>query len=47
MPEEIKHRVGETGFQLAKLCPILDLNAESSEITWNAIAIAQAKWLFW
>lgn len=41
-PEEIKHYLGESGFQPLRLCPFLDLNAEPSEKTWNVTAIAQA-----
>jgi SAM-dependent methyltransferase len=41
-PEEIKHYLEESGFQLLRLCPFLDLNAKPSEKTWNATTIAQA-----
>lgn len=41
-PEEIKHYLEESGFQLRKFCPFLDLNTQPSEKTWNVTAIAQA-----
>jgi len=41
-PEEIKHYLEESGFQLSRLCPFLDLNAKVSEKTWNVSAIAEA-----
>jgi len=41
-PEEIKHYLEESGFQLLRFCPFLDLNTQPSEKTWNVTAIAQA-----
>jgi SAM-dependent methyltransferase len=41
-PEEIKHYLEESGFQLLKLCPFLDLNAQPNEKTWNVTTIAEA-----
>jgi SAM-dependent methyltransferase len=41
-PEEIKHYLEESGFQLLRFCPFLDLNNQPSEKTWNVTAIAQA-----
>jgi len=40
-PEEIKHYLEESGFQLLRFCPFLDLNTQPSEKTWNVTAIAQ------
>jgi SAM-dependent methyltransferase len=40
-PEEIKHYLEESGFQLLKLCPFLNLDVEPNEKTWNVTAIAQ------
>ena len=42
-PEEIKHLLDESGFQLIKLCPFLDMNSEPNERTWNVTAIARLK----
>jgi SAM-dependent methyltransferase len=41
-PEEIKHYLEESSFQLLKLCPFLNLNGQPSEKTWHVTAIAQA-----
>jgi len=41
-PEEIKHYLEESGFQLLRFCPLLDLNAQPSEKTWNVTSIAYA-----
>jgi hypothetical protein len=41
-PEEIKHYLEESNFQLLKLCSFLDLNAEPTVKTWNVTAIAKA-----
>ena len=41
-PEEIRHYLEESSFQLLKLCPFLDLNSEPTVQTWNVTAIAKA-----
>lgn len=41
-PEEIKHYLEESNFQLIRFCPFLELDAQPSEKTWNVTAIAQA-----
>jgi len=38
----MKHYLEESGFQLLKLCPFLDLNNQPSENTWDVMAITQA-----
>lgn len=40
---EIKHYLDDAGFELLKLCPFMEFNAEPSDATWNVTAIAKKK----
>jgi len=40
-PQEIRHYLKESGFNLLKLCSFLELDADPSERVWNAAAISQ------
>jgi len=42
-PQEIKHYLEDTGFELLKICPFMDLNGKVDENVWNIVAIAKAK----
>jgi SAM-dependent methyltransferase len=41
-PEEIKHHLEKSNFQLIRFCPFLELDGTPNERTWNVAAIAQA-----
>lgn len=41
-PEEIRHYLEESGFELLKLCPFPELDADIKKDTWNVAAIARA-----
>ena len=41
-PQEITHYLDESGFQVLKICPFLDLNGKVDENVWNSALIAKA-----
>ena len=41
-PQEIIHYLEDSGFELLKICPFLDLNAKVDENNWNITVIAKA-----
>lgn len=41
-PQEIKHYLEDTGFEVLKICPFLDLNGKVDENIWNITVIARA-----
>lgn len=41
-PQEIKCFLSETGFELLKICPFLDLNGNVDETVWNIAVVAKA-----
>ena len=41
-PQEITHYLGDTGFEVLKICPFLDLNGRVDENVWNIAAIVKA-----
>lgn len=42
-PQEIAHYLEETGFELLKISPFLDLDGKADENAWNITVIARAK----
>ena len=40
-PQEIAHYLEETGFEVLRICPFLDLNGKVDENVWNATVIAK------
>jgi SAM-dependent methyltransferase len=40
-PQEIIHYLEDSGFELLKICPFLDLNAKIDENNWNITVIAK------
>ena len=42
-PQEIIHFLDETGFEVLKICPFLDLKGKVDENVWNIAVIARAK----
>lgn len=42
-PQEIKHYLEDTGFEVLNLCPFLDLNGKVDENIWNMCVIARAE----
>ena len=41
-PQEIKHFLEATGFEVLKICPFLDLNGKVNETVWNIAVVAKA-----
>jgi 2-polyprenyl-3-methyl-5-hydroxy-6-metoxy-1,4-benzoquinol methylase len=42
-PQEIAHYLDDTGFELLKFCPFLQLNGTVNENEWNVTAVARAR----
>lgn len=40
-PQEIKHLLSETGFEVLKICPFLDLAGRVDETVWNIAVVAK------
>lgn len=40
-PQEITHYLEESGFEVLKICPFLDLNGKVDESVWNIASIAK------
>jgi hypothetical protein len=40
-PQEIKHFLEATGFEVLKICPFLDLKGKVDENIWNIAVIAK------
>ena len=41
-PQELKHYLEESGFEVLKICPFLDLNGGVDENVWNIAIVARA-----
>ena len=41
-PQELKHYLEESGFEVLKICPFLDLNGNVDENVWNIAIVARA-----
>jgi len=41
-PQEITHYLDETGFEVLKICPFLDIDGKVDESVWNVAAITRA-----
>ena len=41
-PQEMKHYLQDSGFEVVKICPFLDLEGKVDENIWNIAAIAKA-----
>ena len=41
-PQEIKHLLSETGFEVLNICPFLDLAGSVDETVWNIAVVAKA-----
>jgi len=42
-PEEVRHYLEETGFDLLSISPFMSLEGKADETVWNVIAIAKAR----
>jgi hypothetical protein len=41
-PQEIKQFLSQTGFEVLKICPFLDLTGSVDETVWNIAVVARA-----
>lgn len=42
-PQEIKHYLEDTGFEVLKICPFMDLNGKVDENVWNIAVVARKR----